>query len=202
MDAQAPTIRVGTVTGQPQVSAASCELPIEGIPTGMFDHIIPSFRYNLLGIGVLCEKDCKVLFTKRSVIIYDRDNKPFLTGWRETDREKLWHISLKPDLYNFPPFPEDPGATQEELTLEAYITYDLPSVKELFKYFHAATSYPVRYTWLTAIKAGNLKTWPGLTYNNAHRYCPSADETLKFHMVQTCQNIRSTKLKEIYLPSP
>ena len=111
VDAQDPTIRVGTATGQPQVSAASCELPIKGIPAGMFDHIMPSFRHNLLGIGVLCDKDCKVIFTKRSVIIYEKDNKPFLTGWRETDRAKLCRISLKPDLSNLPPCPEYPDNT-------------------------------------------------------------------------------------------
>ena len=54
----------------------------------------------------------------------------------------------------------------------------------------------MRSTWLMAIKAGHFKTWPGLTYNNACRYCPSVVETLKVHMVQTRQNVRSTKLKE------
>ena len=56
VDAQASKIRVGTATGQPQVSTASCELPIKGIPTGIFGHIMPSFHHNLLGIGVLYEK--------------------------------------------------------------------------------------------------------------------------------------------------
>ena len=196
VDAQASKIRVGTATGQPQVSTASCELPIKGIPTGIFGHIMPSFHHNLLGIGVLCDKDCKVIFTKRSVIIYDKDKKPFLTGCREIDRAKLWRISLKLDLSKFPPCPKDPGATQEGATFEAYSTYDLPSVEAFVKYFHTAAGYPVRSTWLTAIKAGNFKTWPGLTYNNVRHYCPSSDETLKGHMVQTRQNIRSTKLKE------
>ena len=82
VDANSPTIQVGTGTGQPQVSAASCELLIEGIPAGMFGHIMPNFCHNLLGIGVLCDKDCKGLFTKSSVIIYDKDNKHLLTGWR------------------------------------------------------------------------------------------------------------------------
>ena len=80
MYAHAPIIQVGTAKSQPQVSTASCELPIEGTPAGMFGHIMPSFRHNLLGIGVLCDKDCKVLFTKGSVIIYDKNNKTFLTG--------------------------------------------------------------------------------------------------------------------------
>ena len=57
VDTQAPTIRVGTATGHPQVSAASCELPIEGISAGMFGRIMANFRHNLSGIGVLCGKD-------------------------------------------------------------------------------------------------------------------------------------------------
>ena len=197
MDAQAPTIRVCMATGQPQVSVASCQLPIEGIPDVMVGHIIPSFRHNLLGIGVLCDKDCKVLFTKTSVIVYNKYNKPFLTGWRETDRSKLWRIYLKPDFSDLPSCPENPYTTPEEATLETYSAYNLPSVKSFFKYFHTAAGYPMRSTWLAAIKAGNFKTWPELTYNNDRRYGLSADETIKGHMVQSRQNVRSTKLKEI-----
>ena len=52
---------------------------------------------------------------------------------------------------------------------------------------------PVRSTWLNAIKAGNYASWPGLTYNNASRYCPSAEETIKGHIVQIRQGLRSTK---------
>ena len=43
---------------------------------------------------------------------------------------------------------------------------------------------------------GNYASWPGLTYSNARRYCPSSDKTIKGHTVQTHQNIRSTKPKE------
>ena len=130
------------------------------------------------------------------MIIYDKDNKPFSTGWREIDRSKLWYISLKPDLPNIPPCPEDTDATPEEATLEAYSAYVLPSVESLFKYFHAAAGYPVRSTWLTVTKAGKIKTWPVLTYNNARQYCPFTFETTKGHMVQTRQNAHSAKLKE------
>ena len=33
---------------------------------------------------------------------------------------------------------------------------------------------------------------PGLTYQNAAKYCPDADETLRGHMVQARQGVRST----------
>ena len=154
-----------------------------------------------MGIGNLCDKDCKVLFTKDSVSIYDSNDQPFLKGWRETSGAKLWRISLRPnltpDLAKCPPTYEDTTADSQEkqATLEAFRTYDFPSVEALVIYFHAAAGYPVRDTWLKATKAGNYDSWPGLTYINATKYFPSADKTIKGHMVQTCQGVRSTKTK-------
>ena len=103
---------------------------------------------------------------------------------------------MKLDLSNCPTCPEDAVTTQEEATLEAYSSYDLSSVEALVKYFHTAAGYPVRSTWLTAIKAGYFKTCTGLTYKNACWYFTSTDETLKGNMIQNRQNVRSTKLKE------
>ena len=79
----AEKIRVGTAFGHEVELAASCELPLPDIPPDQFGHIMPGFRHNLLGIGNLCDKDCRVVFTKHSVVIYDKNNKPFLTVWRE-----------------------------------------------------------------------------------------------------------------------
>ena len=58
---------------------------------------------------------------------------------------------------------------------------------------HAAAGFPVRSIWLKTIKKGNFNSWPGLTYNNAAKYCPQSMETIKGHMVQSSQGIRSTK---------
>ena len=105
---------------------------------------------------------------------------------------------LRPDLANCLPCQEDPEADsqEEEVTLEAFIAYDLPPVESLVINFHAPAGYTVRDTCLKAVNAGNYDSWPGLTYINATKYCPSADETIKSHMVQTCQGIRSTKPKK------
>ena len=107
-------IRVGTAVGHAVESAASCELPLPDIPPGLFGHIMPGFRHNLLGTGNLCDKDCRVVFTKQSVVIYDKTNRSFLTGWREADGAKLWRISLKPELNSLPTLPNDPEHPQEE----------------------------------------------------------------------------------------
>jgi hypothetical protein len=46
---------------------------------------------------------------------------------------------------------------------------------------------------LDAVKAGNFDSFDGLTFSNASRYCPDADETILGHLSQQRQNVRSTK---------
>jgi hypothetical protein len=72
---------------------------------------------------------------------------------------------------------------------------DLPSVGSLAGFYHACLGFPVKQTWLEAIKVGNCDSFDGLTYSNAERYCPDADETIMGHLAQQCQNVRPTKPK-------
>jgi hypothetical protein len=66
----------------------------------------------------------------------------------------------------------------------------------LVGFYHACLGFPVKQTWLDAIKAGNCDTFEGLTYSNAAKYCPDADETIMGHLAQQRQNVRSTKPKQ------
>ena len=79
---------------------------------------------------------------------------------------------------------------------------DLPSIPALVGFYHACLGFPVKQTWLDAIKAGNCDTFAGLTYSNAARYCPDSDETIMGHLAQQRQNIRSTKPKSPIAPHP
>ena len=79
---------------------------------------------------------------------------------------------------------------------EANSVYDLPSVEALLRYMHASEGFPVNSTWLKAIKNGNFESWPGLTYNNAAKYCTNSVDTLKGHMVKSSQGVRSTNKKK------
>ena len=79
---------------------------------------------------------------------------------------------------------------------ESHSVYDLPSVEALVRYMHAAAGFIVKSTWLKAIKNGNFESWPGLTYNNAAKYCPHSVETFKGHIVQSSQGVRATKKKK------
>ena len=74
-----------------------------------------------------------------------------------------------PNTLDMPPIPDD----HKTNTLQAFSDYDLPSVEALIRYFHTASGFPVRDTWLKSIKAGKFASWPGLTYQNAAKACPS-----------------------------
>ena len=198
LDSSAPPVRVGTASGQPLTSSGDCKLALPQIPAHLpsTGHVMPGFQHSLLGIAPFCDKDCRVEFTKHTVVIYDPDGKPMLSGWREIDdcgNPKLWRVSLLPDEADLPPVATAPDL--QETTLDAFSAYDLPSVQALVLYFHATAGFPVKDTWLQAIKAGNYSTWPGLTYENARKYCPNAVETKKGHMTQPRQHVRSSKPK-------
>ena len=68
---KATPITVGTANGQMVKSTATDTLPIsqsaEDLPTT--GYIMPSFANTLIGVGPICDVDCKVLFTKNYVVV-------------------------------------------------------------------------------------------------------------------------------------
>ena len=73
-------------------------------------------------------------------------------------------------------------------------TYDLPSTKHLIEYLHCCVGSPTKRTFLTAVKAGNFKSFPGLSVENVARYCPAnATATVLGHLTQTPKGVRSTR---------
>ena len=58
---------------------------------------------------------------------------------------------------------------------------------------HAVCGFPVKLTWLKAVKAGNYIGWPLITTNNVTKYYPDTIETPKGHLNQMRKNVRSTK---------
>ena len=68
IDVSAPKISVGTATGQAQRSAAAANFPkLPQLPEDFprTGHVMPSFKHTLIGIGPICDADCKVLFFPR-----------------------------------------------------------------------------------------------------------------------------------------
>jgi hypothetical protein len=60
---------------------------------------------------------------------------------------------------------------------------------------HAVCGYPVKTTWLEAIKAGNYGGWPILTEHNVHKDYLKTTKTAKGHLNQSRKNLWSTKVK-------
>jgi hypothetical protein len=72
---------------------------------------------------------------------------------------------------------------------------DLPSIRALVGFYHACLGFPVKQTWLNAIKAGNCNTFEGLSYSDGAKYCLDVDEMIMSHLAQQRQNDRSTRAK-------
>jgi hypothetical protein len=62
--------------------------------------------------------------------------------------------------------------------------YELPSTKEVVRFLHAALGFPTKATLLTAIRNGNLVTFPALNVSNVTKHFPESDKMHKGHMKQ------------------
>ena len=119
---------------------------------------------------------------------FPQDNSVILCGWQEPTGANLWRFSLCPQSHHSIP--------KEWLSApSACNAHDLPSIGKLVCYLHAAARFPVKFTWLADIHAGNFTSWPGLTLANSAQYCPSSVKSLKGHLTQSRKVIRSKKKK-------
>ena len=74
--------------------------------------------------------------------------------------------------------------------------FDLPDNCQTLTYYHAAAGFPTKETFLSAVRAGNFATWPGLTMTLVSKYFPDLEETQKSHMKVQQKGIRSTKVRK------
>jgi hypothetical protein len=67
---------------------------------------------------------------------------------------------------------------------------------ELVHYLHAAAGYPMKPTWIEAIKNKQFASWPGLTVKAVTKNFLESEETIKGHARKIKSGLRSTKQKE------
>ena len=84
---------------------------------------------------------------------------------------------------------------KRQTTPSAYSAYNILRVEALVQYMHAESGFPVMSTRIRAIKRGDFKIWPGLTYSNIANYFPHAVGIIKGHMVQSSQEVQPIKKK-------
>ena len=169
------------------------------------------FENNLLSMGLFCDAECTVVFSKTDVKVFDKHNNLILQGFRETEGPRMWRFNLLPnqqsplalkqlacnanakaaDLLTTKVPSTKPFKNSTEYHRRAY---DLPSTKNLIEYLHCTVGSPVKRTLLDAVKAGNYRSFPGLSVANVDRYCPlNATPTVLGHLTQVPQGLRSTR---------
>jgi hypothetical protein len=84
---------------------------------------------------------------KKDTLTITTSKPPVLLGCK-SNQEKLWMVSANQN---------------DQISEEANNVYSLPSIPQTITYLHAAAGFPVKVTWMDAIKAGNFTTWPSLT---------------------------------------
>eukprot|EP00804_Cyclotella_cryptica_P023279 CCRYP_000441-RA/>CCRYP_000441-RA protein AED:0.42 eAED:0.42 QI:0/-1/0/1/-1/1/1/0/227 len=152
---------------------------------------MPTFKHNLFGVGKLCDNGCRVLFDTHSVTVFNKqDDSILLQGWRETTGAKLWRFSLLPE--DHPQSPNLPAAlAHPHLALSAG---DLPSVA------HSCTTSTQQQASRSK-PLGSPPSRPATTPAGGPHLCqrrqvlPASTETVKGHLKQTRQGLRSTKTK-------
>jgi hypothetical protein len=157
-----------------------------------------NFPSSLMSVDKTADDGTISFFTKDGVIVHKEmdvlitcKGEPILIGVR--NERGHYRIPLMQRRGQWQPWRLSKQA--QKCLRQANSVYDLPSTEQAIKWMHAVCGYPVKSTWLKAIKAGNYIRWPMLTERNVNKYYPETSETPKGHMNQTRKNIRSTKAK-------
>ena len=154
------------------------------------------FPSSLISVGRLADDNTISIFTKDGVSVHHEHDvliscrgEPILIGAR--DEHGRYRVPLIQHKGQWQPRP--PRKRINAKLCEANNVYDLPSIEQGIRWMHAVCGYPVKSTWLKAVRAGNFLGWPLLTEKNIARYYPDTFETQKGHMNQVRKNVRSTK---------
>jgi antitoxin (DNA-binding transcriptional repressor) of toxin-antitoxin stability system len=152
-----------------------------------------------MSVGKTTDDGTISIFTKDGVTVHREEDvlitckgMPILVGVR--DEHGRYRIPLMQQRGRWTP--RQPKKRATEKLRPANSVYDLPSVEQAIKWMHAVCGYPIKSTWIKAVKAGNFVGWPLLTEKNIAKYYPETYETPKGHMNQMRKNVRSTKPKQ------
>ena len=153
-----------------------------------------------MSIGKTADDGKISIFTKDGVTVYNEyvvlitcKGKPILIGVGDDNGQCCIPLVQRQGRLQ----PRHPSKMTRHTLHQANSVYKLPSTKHAIKWMHAVCGYPVKSTWLRAIKAGNYVGWRMVTERNVSKYYPETEEIAKGHMNQTRKNLRSTKVKHV-----
>jgi hypothetical protein len=160
------------------------------------------FPNSLMSVGKTANERTVSVFTKDGINVFKEEDvlitckgKPILIGVR--DGHGQYRILLMQQRGQWQP--RRPSKQARKALQQVNSIYDLPLTEQAIKWMHAICGYPVKSTWLKAIKADKYVGWPMLNERNVKKYYPETIETPKGHLNQTRKNVRSTKEKSASL---
>ena len=182
---------VGLPNGAKIQASHMARLPFNTLTnTAREAHVLPALKtHSLISVPKLADEGYITVFLdgQKGVVVYKANDivfttrtKPILQGCR--DLSGLWKINKNAQAS---------AATIQQV----HNVYDLPSTATAIRYLHAAAGFPIKATWIAAIKNGHYATWPTLTPELVEKYFPESTATLKGHMKKQRQNVRSTKVR-------
>jgi hypothetical protein len=130
------------------------------------------FPTSLMSVGKTADDGTISVFMKESINVFKEEDvlitckgRPILIGIRD-DRGR-YQILLMQQQGHWQP--RCPSKQVQKALRQANSIYNLVSTKQAIKWMHAVCEYPVKSTWLKAIKAGNYVSWMMLTECNVQR---------------------------------
>jgi hypothetical protein len=113
---------------------------------------------SLMSVGKTADDGNISIFTKDGVTVYNEHNvlitckgKPILIGVRDNNGQYCIPLVQQQGSWQ----PRHPSKMARHALRQANSVYDLPSTEQAIKWMYAVCGYPVKSTWLRAIKAGN-----------------------------------------------
>ncbi len=167
-------------------------------------NIVPGLHSTLVSVRKIADKDYIVVFDKNLAKTYNATTTT-ITAMTEPALKApqctltgLWLMPLETktnDGNQNVNIVGDRASNIQGVTERANAIFELPSTRQTILYHHALAGFPIKETFLNAVRAGNYATWPGLTIAALCKYFPNSDRMHKGHMKGQRQGIRSTKQK-------
>jgi hypothetical protein len=163
-------LNVNMPNGTTIQSSHTCYLLLTGLPPQARQaHILPVRVHNsLISVGQSCDNGCSVTLTHNQVTV-SKDNKCIMHGSRDP-KLRVWRVDLK--------------QKSEKQEVQCNHAHNNTNQKDLINYLHATCFSPVKSTWSTAIKNGNVLSWPGFTEHAVEKHLSKSTATTKGHLNQ------------------
>jgi hypothetical protein len=128
-------------------------------------HIFPALAHSaLLSISQFCDNCFEARFTDKHVQILQTNNNNIVIQGDRDSTTSLWNIGLQATTNR--PMPMEHSAYNVHTLQPAHTAnhvHELQLKQDIVTYLHRACFSPTPSTWIKAIEAGYLATWPGLT---------------------------------------